>query len=308
MRTLEDLTNELAIRLGFGAQQGASIIQQPLLQSALRSAQIQLYEEFGQELLYVINEYDPGNLITGEQLYDFPDDCDPNRIQHVSICHGGRYYEIDRGITTLRRNSTEVCEDKNPSTIPDNDCDNPPQAKIPAVADWSRPVRWDMRLGNDALEHDGNPTQDPHGDLRKGQFEVWPIPDAYYGLKLEYYRKMLPFNDGKDRASINEELLLLHSLVNMKSHYRQPDAQVYAGQLQNLLGRMRGKQLYGIRFNKLRQRRRISSGASGGAVSPGFQHIIEGGGAGGGRLLITLDTVDIENPDFEPVLTEKDIQ
>ena len=145
MRTLEDLSNELAIRLGFGAQQGASIIQRPMLGSALRSAQIQLYEEFGQELLYVVNEYDPGNLIAGEFLYDFPDDCDPNRIHHVSVCHGGRYYEIDRGISTLRRNSTQVCEDKNPSTIPDNECDNPPQAVIPAVEDRSRPVRWDMR-------------------------------------------------------------------------------------------------------------------------------------------------------------------
>ena len=298
MRTLDDLANELAIRLGFGAQQGASIIQRPMLYSALRSAQIQLYEEFGQELLYVINEYDPGNLITGEKLYDFPDDCDPNRIEHVSICQGGRYYEIDRGITALRRNYTDHCKNNPPQDTPTG-C-QPPITLGPTQGErWSRPARWDMRLGND-LDDSNPPPSNPTEDLRKGQMEFWPTPDAYYGLRLEYYRKMMPFNDGDDKASINEELLLLHSLVNMKSHYRQPDAQVYAGQLQNLLGRMRGKQLRGLRFNKLRQRFRSAPHP---AQSPGFEHEYSAG-----ILLIDVNTVDTENPDFEPVLTEDDTQ
>ena len=301
MRTLDDLGNELAIRLGFAAQQGASIIQHPMLFSALRSAQIQLYEEFGQELLYIVNEYDPGNLIKGQILYDFPVDCDPNRIEHVSLCHAGRYFEINRGITTLRRNNTQVCVDNNPLDA-QNTCDATP-APLPPVEDWSRPVRWDMRL-SDQGDHGESIQNDRHGDLRVGQMEFWPTPDAYYGLKICYYRKMMPFNDRNDKASINEELLLLHALVNMKSHYRQPDAQVYAGQLQNLLGRMRGKQLHGLRFNKLRQRHRV--GGNQADVSPGFQHIF---GAGGGTAIInTLDTVDTELDGYEPVLTEQDNQ
>lgn len=305
MRTLDDLANELAVRLGFGAQGGASIIQRPLLYSALRSAQIQLYEEFGQELLHVINEYDPAFLIAGEYLYDFPDDCDPNRITAVSICWGGRYIQIDRGISTLRRNVTDRCENdvEEPAN---NTCDAVPE--VVAVTDntrWSRPVRWDMRLSEDRATHDDSlPPDDPHGDLRVGQMEFWPTPDLNYGLRLEYYRKMLPFNTGTDTASINEEMLLLHALVNMKSHYRQPDAGVYAGQLQNMLGRIRGKQLDGLRFNKLRQRKRTGV-TDHGNRSSGMNHQYVGGGT---AIIGTVSTVDTELDGYEPVLTEQDTQ
>jgi hypothetical protein len=292
MRTLDDLANELATRLGFGAQQGASIIQQPMLYSALRSAQAQLYEEFGQELLLVVNEYDPGFLVNGEALYDLADDCDPNRITEVSICHGGRYYEIDRGIITRRRNAYDYCSGNDPLPA-QNVCDPPEPKAMAEGTDTGRPVRWDIRLGNDGKE----PYTDQRDDVRKGQIEFWPVPDSNYGVRYAYYRKMLPFLDKEDRASINEELILLHALVTMKSHYRQPDAQIYVGQLSNMLGRIRGKQLNGLRFNKLRQRHRSAP-----HPFPGVQHELDQ--IRSGRTVVTLDTVDTENPNYDPVLTE----
>ena len=302
MRTLDDLANEVAVRLGFGAQGGASIIQRPLLYSALRSAQTQLYEEFGQELLLVVNDYDPAFLVAGESLYDFPDDCDPNRITSVSICSGGRYSEIDRGIGTLRRNAHDSCSGNDPDAAT-NTCGALADAAQAPTPHRARPYRWDMRLGNDKAKHDDTlPPDDPHGDLRVGQLEVWPTPDKNYAIRLTYYRKMMPFSDGSDKASVTEELLLLHALVNMKSHYRQPDAQVYAGQLNNMLGRIKGKQLDGLRFNKKRQRFRTGT-SQGRDVSGGFRFEYTSGGI----TLVSQDTVDTEQEGYVPVITEDSV-
>jgi hypothetical protein len=45
--------------------------------------------------------------------------------------------------------------------------------------------------------------------------------------------------DDADTTTINPQLVLLHGIVTMKAHYQQPDYNIYAGQLQNLLGRLK---------------------------------------------------------------------
>ena len=42
-------------------------------------------------------------------------------------------------------------------------------------------------------------------------------------------------------ATLDDEMILLHALANAKAHYRQPDAQIYQGQLNSLLGHIRGQ-------------------------------------------------------------------
>lgn len=76
---------------------------------------------------------------------------------------------------------------------------------------------------------------------RRAQIEIWPRPDAVYTLRLRHIRALLPFSEDGHRATIDDELILLHAFVNAKLHYRQPDGQVYAGQLQQLLAKLKAK-------------------------------------------------------------------
>ena len=49
-KTLSQLRIELSNRLGFGSQQGAAIIQTPMLESILQQAQNEIIEEFGSQI------------------------------------------------------------------------------------------------------------------------------------------------------------------------------------------------------------------------------------------------------------------
>ena len=62
--------------------------------------------------------------------------------------------------------------------------------------------------------------------------EVWPRPDRAYPITFKYVRNLGRFSQDRDLCDIDPGLILLHALFNAKSHYRQPDAQVYANQLQ----------------------------------------------------------------------------
>jgi len=58
-------------------------------------------------------------------------------------------------------------------------------------------------------------------------------------MKLEYNAALGEFSEDVDNTTINPQLILLHAIVTMKAHYQQPDFQLYAGQLESLLGRIR---------------------------------------------------------------------
>lgn len=75
---------------------------------------------------------------------------------------------------------------------------------------------------------------------RFAEFEVWPKPDRAYTIKFKYVRNLGPFQNDRDTCDLEPGLILLHALYNAKSHYRQPDAQVYANQLQARLAQIRG--------------------------------------------------------------------
>ena len=76
-RTLLSLRTELAQRLGFSSSGSGAILQQDLLNSALRSGQEQLFFEFGDLLTHRVNDTDPGPTVSGQNIYNFPVDCDP---------------------------------------------------------------------------------------------------------------------------------------------------------------------------------------------------------------------------------------
>lgn len=70
-------------------------------------------------------------------------------------------------------------------------------------------------------------------------FEVWPKPDRAYPITFKYVRNLGRFSQDRDLCDLDPGLILLHALFNAKSHYRQPDAQVYANQLQARLAQIK---------------------------------------------------------------------
>jgi hypothetical protein len=85
------------------------------------------------------------------------------------------------------------------------------------------PVRWDVI-----------------DDAGTAKIEIWPVPnDSTSKFRLEYNAGMSAFSTDSDTSTVNPQLILLHSIATMKAHYRQPDFEIYANQLSQLLGRIK---------------------------------------------------------------------
>lgn len=99
-RTLGSLRAELQTRLGFGMSGQAGIVNSPIMDSFLRSAQEQLYWQFEWRELCTAEERLMG---TGQALYDYPDGCNIERITSVAVWNGGRWQPLTEGITLEER-------------------------------------------------------------------------------------------------------------------------------------------------------------------------------------------------------------
>lgn len=73
------------------------------------------------------------------------------------------------------------------------------------------------------------------------QILVYPKADAAYTLRVWFVQDLQPFSNANDVATMDDEMVLLHATANAKAHYRQPDAAGYQGQLNELLGSLRGQ-------------------------------------------------------------------
>lgn len=76
---------------------------------------------------------------------------------------------------------------------------------------------------------------------RFAQILLYPEPDAAYTLRIWYIKDLSRFTQDGDRATLDDDMILLHALANAKAHYRQPDAETYQGQLNSLLASLRGQ-------------------------------------------------------------------
>lgn len=102
--------------------------------------------------------------------------------------------------------------------------------------------RWsELRHGIDVEHYDSSSTQGPpeRYEFLGSQIEVWPKTNAVYTLKFFYVKKLGPFSIDSDQTSIDDEIVFLHALANAKAHYEHPDAQSYAGQVNNLLQQLK---------------------------------------------------------------------
>jgi len=198
-RTLLSLRTELGQRLGFSSSGSGAILQSDLLNSALRSGQEQLFYEFGDVLTNKINDTIPGKTVENQNTYNVPSDCNLRKPLVVSVKRSGA------------ENYIAI-----PSGI------SPAEHNFESITTQT-PSRWDV------LEDGGVP-----------KLELWPTPDTSDdSIRLEYNSGLKPFSEDIDLTSIEPQLILLHGITTMKAHYRQPDYEIYAGQLESLLGRIR---------------------------------------------------------------------
>ena len=76
---------------------------------------------------------------------------------------------------------------------------------------------------------------------RYAQLLLYPIANQEYTIRFWYVADLAPFDVQGDRATLDDQMVLLHALANAKAHYRHPDAAVYQGQLSSLMGSLRGQ-------------------------------------------------------------------
>jgi hypothetical protein len=76
---------------------------------------------------------------------------------------------------------------------------------------------------------------------RYAQILIYPRSDQIYTLRVWFVGDLGRFTEEGDVATLDDEMVLLHAVANAKAHYRQPDAQLYQGQLNTLLGQLRGQ-------------------------------------------------------------------
>ena len=76
---------------------------------------------------------------------------------------------------------------------------------------------------------------------RYAQIEFLPIADQEYTVRIWYIQQLTRFTQDGDRSMVDDELVFLHALANAKAHYRHPDAQLYQGQFESLMGKLKAQ-------------------------------------------------------------------
>lgn len=76
---------------------------------------------------------------------------------------------------------------------------------------------------------------------RHAQLLMYPKSDAAYTLRVWFVADLGAFQDEGDAATLDDSMILLHATAHAKAHYRQPDAKLYADDLEVQLARIRGQ-------------------------------------------------------------------
>ena len=76
---------------------------------------------------------------------------------------------------------------------------------------------------------------------RYAQLLLYPMADQIYTIRFWYVADLGAFTQAGDRATLDDEMIMLHAITNAKAHYRHPDAKLYEGQLTTLMGSLRGQ-------------------------------------------------------------------
>ena len=214
-RTLKELRTELAIRLGFVSVGQAAVTHDLLLTSFLQEASEQIYAQYGDDLLYKVNEQ--MEVYEGQRFYKFPVNADPFSITNVLIEVNESFRPVTRGIPLQYRTAGN---------------DDPAKRGIPSY--------WDIGAGEDEF--------DP------GRIELWKVPDSdNYRLHFSFYPFYAESGWNRDDMPCPiypSRLCLLMAIANAKSHYGMGDASNYYSQFDQLLQKHKASLLSGLRFKK----------------------------------------------------------
>jgi hypothetical protein len=215
-RTLKELRTELAIRLGFVSVGQAAVTHDLLLTSFLQEASEQIYAQYGDDLLYKVNEQ--MEVHEGQRFYEFPVNADPFSITDVLIeVSDGAFRPVKRGIPLQFRTAGN---------------DDPGKRGIPSL--------WDIGAGEDEF--------DP------GRIELWKVPDSdNYRLHFSFYPFYAESGWNRDDMPCPiypSRLCLLMAIANAKSHYGMGDASNYYSQFDQLLQKHKASLLSGQRFGR----------------------------------------------------------
>lgn len=94
-QTLGEIRSQIQTRLGFGMAGNAQIVNSVLIDDFIRGAQEALYLEFDWIELKSVYERQTG---VNQQYYDYPPDCNVERIKSISIYWNGQYITLKEGI------------------------------------------------------------------------------------------------------------------------------------------------------------------------------------------------------------------
>lgn len=105
-KTLEQLRSDIQIRLGFGGAGSAAVVNTPIIDSFIRNAQEQLYIQHEWKELTTYEDIETG---IDQTWYDYPADCNIERILSVSVKENNTWYELSEGITMNMRSDLTTC-------------------------------------------------------------------------------------------------------------------------------------------------------------------------------------------------------
>lgn len=197
-RTLADLRAELAMRLGFAANidDGSGVVTWPQGMKALLSSFL-----IGAQK-YLFRRYD---VLRTERFFTW------------TMTQGVRYYDLP-GLDT-----SECAKKLDPR-------------KVTWVGVQHANVWYELHAGIApqlySLQVQGFPTR---YEIRQC-IEVWPAPsDSDFKLRIKGRFELEPFAADTDKATLDDELILLLALANAKAHYGQPDASLYLQQFEQTM-------------------------------------------------------------------------
>lgn len=214
-RTLEEMRVILRDRLGFASAGASAGANEAILNSFLSNGQVQIY--WAQDWIK-LKQYNEQTLGVGQYLAAYPiaGEILPNGATLATDAYPER-------ILTVAINRSTIA--------------NSP--------DWK-----DLEDGIDT--HHYNTQQilsyPQRCALYENNIELWPKNDSIRPLRIWFIRKLGRFTLNGDRATLDDEMIMLHALANAKAHYRHPDAQAYATQLGNLMSKIRGESFGNRRY------------------------------------------------------------
>lgn len=104
--SLQETREEVLTRNGYATSGNKAANVQALVDSFIRAAQRELFVRMN----WTMNQKRTSiTFITGQQLYDWPDDLEPGDIRTITVVHeNGREYDVKMGLRTNERDSSRT--------------------------------------------------------------------------------------------------------------------------------------------------------------------------------------------------------